>query len=162
MTSAPPPAKPSEMNFANTREVHIASDHAGFDLKEQIKKALPHISWVDHGPVDASRVDYPDFADLVAKAVKSKPEACGLLLCGSGQGMAMRANRHNGVRAALAWNEDSARLSREHNNANVLCLGARLIPMELALKLIEVFLSTSFAGGRHLDRVAKIESATED
>jgi len=134
----------------------IASDHAGFDFKEKIKKAFPQIDWVDVGPHDTARVDYPDYADRVAQKVAANGER-GVLICGSGQGMAMRANRYSGVRAALAWNEDSIRLAREHNDANILCFGARLVPLEMAKKLVEIFLSTKFEGGRHADRVEKLD-----
>jgi ribose 5-phosphate isomerase B len=137
----------------------IASDHAGFELKETLKKNLPQIEWIDLGPMDTSRVDYPDFADRLCKSILALPKAergRGVLICGSGQGMAMRANRYSDIRAALVWNEESTMLSREHNDANVLCMGARMIAPALAEKLVGVFLNTSFAGGRHQDRVEKL------
>ena len=141
------------------KKLFIAADHAGFDFKESIKKEMPEIAWIDLGTTDANRVDYPDFADLVAKRVQSDGGQ-GLLICGSGQGMAMRANRFAGIRAALAWSEDSAILSRAHNDANVLCLGARLIDLALAKRLINVFTETTFEGGRHADRIKKIDRPT--
>ncbi len=150
--------------------VWIASDHAGFILKEKIKALLPQIAWEDAGPSDSSQVDYPDFADrLVQKMISSIPqetlnslgEARGVLICGSGQGMAIRANRYRAIRAALAWNEDVARLARQHNNANVLCLGARITPPETAKRLVEVFLLTPFEGGRHERRVEKLNQTVE-
>ena len=117
------------MNQSAPKESHpslfIASDHAGFDLKERIKTLLPNVTWIDLGPTDSSRVDYPDFADRVAARVQSGGR--GVLICGSGQGMAMRANRYKGVRAALVWNEEITKLSREHNDANIICLGARFL-----------------------------------
>lgn len=134
----------------------IAADHAGFQLKEDLKKALPNVDWVDLGTSDASRVDYPDYADRVAKHVLERG-GFGVLICGSGQGMAIRANRHKGIRAALVWSTDSTRLSREHNDANVICLGARFIDIKLAATLVELFVQTKFEGGRHSDRVNKIE-----
>lgn len=139
----------------------IASDHAGFDFKERVKRAFPKIDWVDLGPHDSARVDYPDYADRVAKKVATGEVDRGILICGSGQGMAMRANRYKGVRAAVVWNEESAKLSRQHNDANVLSLGARLIPFETAQKLIETFLNTKFEGGRHADRVKKFDKSSE-
>jgi ribose 5-phosphate isomerase B len=143
------------------------SDHAGFELKEKILKTLAPLlaqklsagrhpeKWVDCGPGDESRVDYPDFADRVCKEVM-KSSGRGILVCGSGQGMAMRANRFLGIRAALVWNSESARLARLHNDANVLCLGGRLLEHSLCFELVEIFLSTPFEGGRHLARVQKL------
>jgi ribose 5-phosphate isomerase B len=139
----------------------IAADHAGFELKEQLKQRLTHVQWIDLGPSNSNRVDYPDFADRVASQV-AKSGARGVLICGSGQGMAMRANRYNGVRAALAWSEDSARLAREHNDANILCLGARFVSADEAEKMIEIFNQTPFEGGRHEDRVKKLGLPTDD
>jgi ribose 5-phosphate isomerase B len=142
--------------------VFIAADHAGFDFKERLKKMRPDINWNDLGTYDASRVDYPDFADrLCLKMIEAEkrtggPQPRGVLVCGSGQGMAMRANRYSEIRAALVWNEESARLSREHNDANVICLGARLVDPVLALELFDLFIKTRFAGGRHADRVNKL------
>lgn len=140
--------------------LYIASDHAGFELKEVLKKRFPKIEWQDLGPTSDGRVDYPDFADALASRVKQNPEGPqGILVCGSGQGMAIRANRYPAIRAALVWDEESTRLARAHNDVNVLCLGGRLIAPDLAEKLIEVFLSTPFEGGRHKDRVDKLNRA---
>jgi ribose 5-phosphate isomerase B len=137
----------------------IAADHAGFELKEEIKKSLDRrgVPYRDLGTGSADSVDYPDFAHRLAEAVGRGDAERGVLVCGSGQGMAMAANRHQGVRAALALDEESARLSREHNDANVLSLGARLTPPDRAERILDVFLATPFAGGRHERRVAKIE-----
>jgi ribose 5-phosphate isomerase B len=140
----------------------IASDHAGYQLKEYLKANVPNIKWVDCGPFDTARVDYPDYADrLVAKILErdssSGGKVKGVLICGSGQGMAIRANRFKGIRAGLAWNEESVRLSRQHNDANILCLGARFTQPELAKKLVELFNATEFEGGRHTGRVEKLE-----
>jgi ribose 5-phosphate isomerase B len=146
-------------NTLTQKKLYIASDHAGFDLKRTlIQEALATkygFEFVDLGPMNADRVDYPDFSAKVVSKIIADPFAIGVLICGSGQGMAMSANRHKGIRAALAWNEESAKLSREHNNANVLCLGARLIEPALAGKILESFLSAKFEGGRHSGRIEK-------
>lgn len=137
----------------------IASDHAGFDLKEKFKASRQDIEWIDLGPENTERVDYPDYADRVCKRIISSNRMAlerGVLICGSGQGMAMRANRYPQIRAALVWNLESVSLAREHNDANVLCLGSRLIDHDLALQVLEAFLRTEFAGGRHQDRVDKL------
>lgn len=136
--------------------VFVASDHAGFDLKEWLKGEFLEVKWVDLGPTNDQRVDYPDYASNLCEEMLKHPEAKGLLICGSGQGMAMRANKYPHIRGALAWSEESARLAREHNDANVLCLGSRLLERPLSKSIVRIFLSTAFAGGRHLDRVQKI------
>lgn len=139
----------------------IASDHAGFELKEKLKKALERLGvpYADEGPHSAEPVDYPDYARKVAEAVSRGEAERGLLVCGSGQGMAMTANRYRGVRAALPFDEETARLSREHNDANVLALGGRVLDHEQAERILEVWLRTPFAGGRHERRVRKIEES---
>lgn len=138
----------------------IASDHAGFELKEKLKRALDGmgVAYRDLGVASADPVDYPDKAHALAEEVSRGAAERGLLVCGSGQGMAMAANRHRGVRAALAADEETARLSREHNDANVLALGGRLIDPAKAEKILKVWLETPFAGGRHMVRVAKIDA----
>ena len=137
----------------------IGSDHAGFALKERLKRELHRLGvrYRDAGPASAEAVDYPDYAHEVAGAVSRGEAEKGLLVCGSGQGMAMAANRHQGVRAAVPWDEETARLSREHNDANVLALGARTLPAGEAERILEVWLKTPFAGGRHERRVRKID-----
>ena len=143
-----------------THRIVLASDHAGFELKTLILKTLqsrPTLHVLDLGPEDTARCDYPDYAQAVAKAVQSDEADFGILVCGSGIGVSIAANRFAGVRAALAHNATSARLSREHNNANVLCLGSRLIGEVIALEAVEAFLSGRFAGGRHHDRLRKID-----
>ncbi len=137
----------------------IAADHAGFELKEALKGSLDRrgVPYRDLGTLSTESVDYPDFAHRLADAISRGEAERGLLVCGSGQGMAMAANRHHGVRAALALDEESARLSREHNDANVLSLGARLTSAERAERILDAFLDTPFAGGRHERRVSKIE-----
>jgi len=140
------------------KRVFLASDHAGFVLKQKISKFLTskEIKILDLGTKNSSSVDYPDFAHLLAKKMKAKDNNIGILVCGSGIGMSMVANRHKNIRAALCHNIKSAKLSRMHNNANVLALGARLTKKEVALKCVNIFLKTPFEGGRHLRRVKKI------
>ncbi len=140
------------------KKVFVASDHAGVKLKTLIHDHLiANYAVKDLGPFDTSSVDYPDFAKKVCGEVLKTPESVGILICGSGQGMAMTANKLKGIRAALCWDEPSAKLSRLHNDANVLCMGARLIPEGLAVLIAEKWLSTEFEGGRHQNRVKKIE-----
>ena len=140
------------------KKVCIASDHAGYKLKEDIKNflILKSISIIDLGPINDSSVDYPDFAKRVSNRVKTKKSDIGILVCGSGTGMAISANKIKKIRAAVCYNLTSTRLSRQHNNANIIALGSRLTKKSTALKLISVFLSTKFEGGRHLRRVKKI------
>jgi ribose 5-phosphate isomerase B len=144
------------------RPLLIASDHAGFELKEKLKRALEGmgVPFRDLGPATADPVDYPDKAHALAEEVSRGAADRGLLVCGSGQGMAMAANRHRGVRAALAGDEETARLSREHNDANVLTLGGRLVDHDRAERILKVWLETPFAGGRHAGRVAKIDTGS--
>ncbi len=139
-------------------KICIASDHAGFKLKENIKRFLikKKISIIDLGPNSEKSVDYPDFAKKVSLRVKSKKSQIGILVCGSGTGMAISANKTKGIRAAVCYNLKSTKLSRQHNNANVISLGSRLTKKENALKMISTFLSTNFEGGRHLKRIKKI------
>ncbi len=142
------------------RPLLIASDHAGFELKETQKRALEGmgIAYRDLGVASADPVDYPDQARKVAEGVSRGEAERGLLVCGTGQGMAMAANRFRGVRAAVPADEETARLSREHNDANVLALGGRLIDHAKAERILKVWLETPFAGGRHAARVAKIDA----
>ena len=140
------------------KKISISSDHAGFKLKEKIKQNLINkkISVLDLGPTTDSSVDYPDFAKRVARNVASKKSNIGILVCGSGTGMAMSANKFKKIRAAVCYNKASTSLSRKHNNANILALGSRLTKKSTALKLVNIFLSTKFEGGRHLRRTKKI------
>jgi len=137
----------------------LGSDHAGFDLKEEVKKALDRLGvpYEDVGTHSTDPVDYPDYAHRVAEAVETGRHTRGIVVCGTGLGVSMAANRHPGVRAAVAYDEETARLSREHNDANVLALGSRSLDHGLAERILEVWLKTPFAGGRHALRVAKIE-----
>ena len=140
------------------KKLYIASDHAGFTLKEFVKKKLSKkIKFDDQGPhSDEISVNYPDFAHKLCKKVSKNSLNMGILICGSGMGMAMAANRHKKIRAALCYSVKNAKLSRLHNNANVITLGARLINKNTAMKCINTFLKTKFEGGRHLKRVKKI------
>lgn len=137
-------------------KIFLASDHAGLELKNLIKKTFPKFEIEDVGTFNEDSVDYPDFADLVAQKLFHHPTYFGILVCGSGQGMAMRANRYPHIRAALCWSEETAKLAREHNNANVLCLGGRIIEAKAAFDIIKIFLQTPFEGGRHEKRVGKL------
>jgi ribose 5-phosphate isomerase B len=141
------------------RPLLVASDHAGFELKEKLKHALDRLGvpYEDAGPSSAEPVDYPDFGRKVAGAVSRGDAERGLLVCGTGQGMAMTANRYRGVRAAVPTDEETARLSREHNDANILALGGRTLDPARAERILEVWLETPFAGGRHERRVRKID-----
>ncbi len=140
------------------KTVCIASDHAGFILKEEIKNHLidRSVSIFDMGPFNDASVDYPDYAKKLANRVRSKKSNVGILVCGSGTGMAISANKIKTIRAAVCYNLKSTRLSRQHNNANIIALGSRLTKKKLSLKLVELFLKTKFEGGRHLRRVKKI------
>ena len=140
------------------RKILIASDHAGFRLKEIIKKYLSKkkINIVDLGPFKLVKVDYPDYAHKLSKKINLNQKLTGVLVCGSGIGMEITANRYKNVRAALCYNQKSAKLSRLHNNANVITLGSRLTKKSVALKCINIFLNTKFEGGRHTKRIKKI------
>ncbi|HEU5289759.1 MAG TPA: ribose 5-phosphate isomerase B [Cyclobacteriaceae bacterium] len=139
-------------------KIAIGADHAGFEYKELLKKWLEKNGYPvkDFGTFSTDSVDYPDFAHPVASAVENKEFNLGLLLCGSGNGVAITANKHQGVRAALCWNEEVAELARHHNNANIVCIPARFVTYEVAEKILDRFLHASFEGGRHERRVEKI------
>ena len=141
-----------------SKRVVLASDHAGFKLKEEIKKFLikKRKKVLDLGTKNTSSVDYPDYAHLLSKKMKKTENQFGILICGSGTGMSMAANKHKNIRAALCYDIKSAKLSRQHNNANVMTLGARLIKKNIAFKCVSTFLKTDFEGGRHLRRIKKI------
>ncbi len=141
------------------QRIYIASDHAGVALKAAIQKLLPDFAWTDLGPIEPSnRVDYPDMAEKLAQALAGAgPESRGILICGSGIGMSIAANKFDGIRAALVENPVSARLSREHNDANVLCLGSRFVAPEYGAEIAKIWLETPFSGEtRHEGRVRKI------
>jgi len=158
-------------------KIYLGADHAGVETKSEVVKALLNPNWLpeikrevhDMGPQSTESVDFPDYADLVCKKIhgfslvqdnsnQSTPAEIGILICGSGQGMAMRANKYAHIRAALCITPEMARLAREHNDANVLCLGARLNTPEECLQMLQIFLSTTFSGGRHARRVAKVST----
>lgn len=144
------------------KTLYIAGDHAGFEFKNMLTQYLVQNSKynvVDLGPDSANSVDYPDYADRVCLKMKTDPQAMGILICGSGQGMAIRANKYPFIRAALIYNDDLAKMSREHNDANVICIGSRYCSIDEAKRWTDLFLTTSFAGGRHETRVAKIGSS---
>ncbi len=140
------------------KKVILASDHAGFRLKEEIKKFLikKRKKILDLGTKNTNSVDYPDYAHLLSKKMKRNKNQLGILVCGSGTGMSMAANKHKNIRAALCYNIKSAKLSRSHNNANVMTIGSRLIKKKVALQCVNAFLKTDFDGGRHTRRVKKI------
>tara|TARA_B100000745_G_C19837028_1_gene277322 strand:- start:32 stop:481 length:450 start_codon:yes stop_codon:yes gene_type:complete len=141
-----------------SEEVVIASDHAGLKLKEEIKNFLikKGRKVLDLGTKNTNSVDYPDYGHLLSKRMKKNKNKFGILICGSGTGMSMVANKHKNIRAALCYDTKSTKLSRQHNNANVMTIGSRLIKKNIALKCVSTFLSTDFAGGRHSLRVNKI------
>lgn len=140
-------------------KIAIGSDHAGFERKEEVKAYLltKGVDVDDKGTYSEERADYPDFGHAVAIAVESRAAELGIILCGSGNGINMSANKHKGIRSALCWNEEIAALARQHNDANILALPARFITKETALKCVDAFLSNSFEGGRHADRIKKID-----
>jgi len=144
-----------------TKSIAIGSDHAGFETKEYIKEYLKSVSsgfaLIDVGTYSADSVDYPDFAHQVALKVADKEVDCGLLICGSGNGVCITANKHAHIRAALCWTVELSSLARKHNDANVLCIPARFVSHETASNMVETFMNTEFEGGRHLKRVEKIE-----
>ena len=147
------------------KKAYIASDHAGYKIKS---KLIPYLvlelklNTIDCGPCSSERVDYPDFANIVCKKIIKDADSFGLLICGSGQGMAIRANKFKDIRAALCWNEESAKMARNHNHANVLCLGARMHKLEDLKKIIKTFFTTEEEIGRHLKRVIKLSKTTRD
>lgn len=148
------------MSEAARLKLALACDHAGLSLKDSLKALLEGLADVeDFGTHSGASVDYPDYAHRVAQAVAAGSCARGLLICGTGIGMSMVANRYAGVRAALCGDVYSARMTRLHNDANVLCLGARVIGLGVAEEIVKAFLSTEFEGGRHAARVAKMERA---
>lgn len=141
-----------------THTLAIGSDHAGFNYKERLKQLLDKkgIAYKDFGTYSAESTDYPDFAHAVATAVESKEYTSGILVCGSANGVAITANKHQGIRAAICWTEELASLARRHNDANIVCIPERFIEFEVAERIVETFLSTEFEGGRHATRVGKI------
>lgn len=143
--------------MANKSRIAIASDHAGVELKAALQKSLPEWEWIDLGPINGDRVDYPDFAEVLGHKISSGEAKQGILICGSGIGMSISANKIPGIRAALVDNTTAAKLSREHNDANVLCLGSRFVAPEYGTDIARAWLETPFSGDeRHLKRLAKV------
>ena len=140
------------------KKIAIGADHAGVAMKDELKKWLEKTDYNlhDFGTFSSESVDYPDFAHPVALSVESGGSEFGILICGSAQGVAITANKHQGIRAAVVWQEEIAKLSRQHNNANVICLPARFIDIEIAKSCVTTFLKTEFEGGRHASRVNKM------
>ena len=140
------------------KKIALGADHAGFEEKEKIKKTLDElgVEYEDVGTFSTDSVDYPDFAQKVGEKVESGEAEQGILVCGSGIGIAIAANKMHGIRAAQAWNEETAKLARQHNNANVLSIGARVIPEQEIPKIIRAWFAADFEGGRHEKRVEKI------
>lgn len=140
------------------KKIALGGDHAGYEYKAELIKVLEAEGYEikDFGPFSSESADYPDFVHPLCKAIESGEFEKGILICGSGNGVAITANKHQGIRAALCWNEDLSALARQHNDANVLAIPARFISFELAVKLSQIFLTTGFEGGRHATRVNKI------
>src|SRR5690349_19824286 len=144
--------------FDMSKPIAIGADHAGYEYKTVIVGLLQDKGFEvkDYGTYSKDSVDYPDFAHPVATAVENGEAGCGVLICGSGNGVAITANKHQGIRAAICWMTDLARLAREHNNANVICIPARFVSTPQAEEMVNIFLNTAFEGGRHEKRVEKI------
>ena len=140
------------------KTIFIGCDHAGLEMKRHLIARFLHLPFKDLGTNNGDSVDYPDYATKVCHEMEGQlGDSCGILVCGSGQGMNIRANRFPFIRSALCWTEEVAQLAREHNDANVLCLGGRLISFPQAERILETFLRTPFAGGRHQARVDKLK-----
>ena len=147
-----------ENAFSTQKPVAIGADHAGFALKNiiiDLLKSKGH-QVIDKGTYSEDSVDYPDFAHPTAEAVEGGEAAWGVLICGSANGVAITANKHQGIRAAICWNEEIAQLARQHNNANIICIPARFVSIPVAEDMVKAFMDTPFEGGRHLKRVGKI------
>ena len=145
-------------SFNLSLPVAIGCDHAGFEYKEAIISFLDakNLTYKDYGTYSQDSVDYPDFAHPVAKDVEENKAAFGILICGSANGVAITANKHQHIRAAICWGEELAELGRKHNNANIICIPARFVRESVAEKMVDVFINTEFEGGRHANRVDKI------
>lgn len=150
-----------QVNFDFSKPIAIGSDHAGFDYKETLISVLEAkgLAYTDFGTHSKDSADYPDYAHPVAEAVENGDAAFGILVCGSGNGVAITANKHQGVRAAICWGEELAKLAREHNNANIICIPSRFVRESDAEKMVALFITTEFEGGRHEKRVGKIACA---
>jgi ribose 5-phosphate isomerase B len=144
--------------FDLSKPIAIGADHAGFDYKKELITWLQGKGYtvVDKGTYDTSSVDYPDYAHPVAEMVEKGEAAFGILMCGSSNGVCMTANKHQGIRAGLSWQTDVAKLIRQHNDANIICMPARFVAFEQVKQMVEIFIETPFEGGRHQNRVNKI------
>lgn len=144
--------------MATQKQINIAigADHAGYDYKEMLKQHLSNFEIKDFGAYSTASVDYPDFAHPVAAAVEQGEFTYGILICGSANGVAITANKHKGIRAAICWETEIAGLVRQHNDANILCIPARFVTEATAREMVDLFLTTDFEGGRHATRVGKI------
>lgn len=140
------------------RKIGIGGDHAGFDYKQKVKELLAEEGYeiIDFGPDSDASADYPDYVHPLATAVENGDVELGIAICGSGNGVCMTVNKHQGIRGALVWNTELAALSRQHNNANIVCIPARFIDFDLAKEIVDTFLNTEFEAGRHQRRVSKI------
>ena len=145
-------------DFDLSKPIAMGADHAGFEYKTAVVKHLNNMGYqvADYGTYSGNSVDYPDFAHPAANSVEKYETACGILICGSANGVAITANKHQAIRAALCWQKEVALLARRHNNANIICLPARFISLQNAFDIVDAFLNTSFEGGRHEGRVNKI------
>lgn len=143
-----------------SKNIALGADHAGYEFKEALKNYIHELGYTskDFGTNSNASVDYPDFAHPLAEAIESKTQGFGILICGSANGVAITANKHQGVRAAICWNKEVAALARQHNNANVVCLPARFVTIDEAKEIVKTFLSTAYEGGRHDNRVNKISA----
>lgn len=144
------------MSIDKKLKIAIGADHAGFEYKELLKDFLADYELKDFGTYAPESVDYPDFAHPVASAVENKEFDFGVLVCGSANGVAITANKHQHIRAAICWQNELASLARLHNDANIICIPARFVSTDLAKEMVETFLKTAFEGGRHQNRVNKI------
>lgn len=140
------------------KKIAIGGDHAGFEYKQKLLSQLSTMSYniTDFGPNSDASVDYPDYIHPMASSVEAGENVLGIAICGSGNGVAMTANKHKGIRAALCWNKELAALARQHNDANIICIPARFVSFDTALEMITTFLTVEFEGGRHQNRVDKI------
>ncbi len=147
-----------QTTFNRDLPLAIGCDHAGFEYKEELKKILAAQGWEisDKGTYSTASTDYPDYAHPLATMVEEGKAAAGILVCGSGNGVCMTANKHQGIRAALCWTPEIASLARQHNNANVICIPSRFVSFDVAQQMTETFLTVPFEGGRHEKRVEKI------
>lgn len=145
-------------SFDLSKPIAIGADHAGYEYKNAIADLLRSKGWEvkDFGTYTTNSVDYPDFAHPVSSAVENGEAACGILICGSANGVAITANKHQGIRAAICWQTELAKLAREHNNANIICLPARFVSLTAAKEMVTIFMDTKFEGSRHERRVEKI------